>query len=94
MRVADNGVPSLADAKSFLVHVQQLPQFGGVTAAGSIHFSFDSLLGPSYQVEFKDNLLDPTWSPLGGVIVGTGGVINLSDTTAAPQRFYRIVVLP
>jgi hypothetical protein len=73
---------------------QPAPQLGNVSMDGSIHFSFNSVIGQSYQLEYKNDLSDPDWTPLGPPVNGTGGPIDLSDATALqPQRFYRVVVL-
>lgn len=96
IRVNDNGVPPLADARTFSIFVQPLPQIGGVPMPGdgSIHLSFSSLADVNYQVEFKEHLSDSAGSSPGGVIAGTGGVINTSNALSTPAQFYRIVVLP
>jgi hypothetical protein len=56
---------------------------------------FATLVGQRYQVEFKRNLSDPVWTPLGDPVVGDGGVQQIDDNIAGqPQRFYHLVVLP
>jgi hypothetical protein len=47
--------------------------------------------GQMYQLEYKDDLSDPTWTPLGGSVTGNGGTLILTNSlTASPQRFLRL----
>jgi hypothetical protein len=96
VRVMDNGTPPMSDAKTFAVTVSALPQFTGASVSGGIiQISFATLLGRNYQAQFKDNLTDPTWIPLGGTIAGNGSIITITDdTTESSQRFYRLLALP
>jgi Lamin Tail Domain/CotH kinase protein len=49
--------------------------------------------GHSYRVEFKDNLNDATWLPLGPVQMATESTLTVSDSAGGPQRFYRITMV-
>ena len=93
--VTDNGVPPLSDAKTFLAIVQPPLRVGSVgpDRTGRITFTFDSLAGQFYQLQYEDDLSSPQWTPLGPPSPGTGGTLTFTDDmTAQPQRFYRIVV--
>jgi Lamin Tail Domain/CotH kinase protein/Chitobiase/beta-hexosaminidase C-terminal domain/Concanavalin A-like lectin/glucanases superfamily/Immunoglobulin I-set domain len=95
VRVTDNGTSPLSDTKTFLVIVQPPLQFSSVTpdGNGNLNFNFNSLVGQSYQLEYKNNLNDPQWTPLDSSVPGTGGPLTLSDAmTAQPQRFYHLIV--
>jgi hypothetical protein len=95
VRVTDNGTPPLSDAKTFLVMVQPPLQFASVMPGGNgnMNFTFNSLPGQSYQLEYKNNLGDPQWTTTGSPVAGTGDTITLTDgMTTQPQRFYRLVV--
>jgi hypothetical protein len=94
VRVTDNGTPPLSDAKTFSVIVQPPLQFSSITPNGSaVNFTFNSLPGQSYQLEYKNNLGDAQWTLLGSPVAGTGAALNLADNTPPPsQRFYRLVV--
>ena len=49
--------------------------------------------GTSYQVQFTDNLSDPTWQNVTGSMIFVGNNGQIMDLSPAPgQRFYRIVV--
>ncbi|HWX21539.1 MAG TPA: lamin tail domain-containing protein [Candidatus Binatia bacterium] len=93
--VTDNGVPPMSDTKTFLVFAQPPPQLGSVRSdtSGRITFSFNSWPGESYQLQCKNGLSDPQWLPLGAAVLGTGGILALTDaTTTQHQRFYRLLV--
>jgi len=56
--------------------------------------SWNSLLGATYQLQFKNNLSDTTWNNVpGATITGTGNLISLTDTFSASTsaRFYRVI---
>jgi hypothetical protein len=97
VRVTDNGTPPLSDTKAFLVFVQPLPQLGLLPPDGDGQFNiqFGTLTGQMYQLEYKDNLTDLNWTPLGPPVTGTGNPAQISDNFSnRPLRFYRLVVLP
>ena len=52
--------------------------------------SFPTQAGYGYQVEYKTNLTDALWLPLGGVISGNGTVQSAADVTGGASRFYRV----
>jgi hypothetical protein len=54
-----------------------------------------SLIGQTYQVQYKTNLTDAAWLPLNGPAPGTGASLSLTNNLGgAPQRFYRMAILP
>jgi hypothetical protein len=62
-------------------------------SGGNIVISFLTQNGHNYQVESKNNLSDPSWTPLGSAIVGNGSVQSASDSTnGRSARFYRVHV--
>jgi hypothetical protein len=93
--VADNGTPSLSATQSFTVIVVLPPTLAGATLNGSeLTLSWWSVPGQMYQVEYKDDLNDPEWEPLGSVMAGTGGQLSITnDLSSSPQRFFRLRVL-
>ena len=72
------------------------PPFQTVTAgAGTVSFTWNAMVGLSYQVQYKTNLTQPAWSDLGAPLVATNNTPSASDTTGPdPQRFYRLSVSP
>jgi|GEM_PF-1488499 len=65
--------------------------------ASGMVISFNTALGRTYRVEYKNNLNDPVWQALGPDIAGTGGTIQVTDTVSTAvttTRFYHVVVPP
>jgi photosystem II stability/assembly factor-like uncharacterized protein len=54
-------------------------------------FSFATLPGGQYMVQYKNSLNDPTWQAL-TTVNGDGTVKSLTNNTASSQRFYRATV--
>jgi hypothetical protein len=49
--------------------------------------------GRSCQLEYKNNLTDPTWMPLGNTITGTGNPVTAANTLNANSNcFFRLVI--
>jgi len=97
VQVKDNGVPPLSGTQSFSVFVSLLPQFTVATTEtnSQVQLQFNTLRGQNYQVQFTDNLTDANWTPLGGVVLGVGSPVTVSDDmSGSPQRFYRLLALP
>ena len=44
----------------------------------------------SYRVQYKDDLTDPNWSNLGGIIGGNDALQTITDSVASTNRFYRV----
>ena len=59
-----------------------------------VAISFASLTGCNYTLQYKNTLLDATWTPINPATPGTGGVLTLHDTYdgTQPTRFYRVNV--
>ena len=45
----------------------------------------------SYQVQYKNTLLDPGWSNLGGSVGGNDTLEKITDPASATSRFYRVM---
>ena len=55
--------------------------------------TWPTLVGQNYQVEYKDNIDDPAWTPLGIPVAGTGNPLNFDDNNNyVPHRFYRLLI--
>jgi regulation of enolase protein 1 (concanavalin A-like superfamily) len=62
-----------------------------VSGAG-ILLGWPTTMGVNYQIEYKDDLAAPVWTPLGSPVPGTGGSISVTnDITLSTHRFYRII---
>lgn len=65
-------------------------------AGGAVTFSFASVSGKNYRVDYRISFASGDWIPLQTNIAGTGADVTVTDNSAAgePGRFYRVVVLP
>ena len=95
--VTDNGIPSLSATQSFSVITAPMPEPANYRIAeNAFQFSWSSVAGQKFQVEFKDNLNDPQWLPISGILTGTGGTMSFTNVLEdeSIQRFFRLKVLP
>jgi hypothetical protein len=60
------------------------------TGGGNLDISFSTQPGYSYQAEYKTNLTDAAWIPLGNVISGDGTTQTAIDMPGDGSRFYRV----
>ena len=64
-------------------------------SAGTVRLSFPVLTGRTYQVEYKNQLRDLAWTPLGSPILASSSPLTVDCPTGIqPQRFYRLSVQP
>lgn len=90
----DNGVPQLDATRTFNIYVSLPPQIVINHTTGTITMSLPAIAGRQYQVLYKNNLDDATWTPLGPPATASGNTLEIPDTIGArTQRFYRIEVL-
>ena len=94
--VTDSGRPRLSASRSFSVTVLPPPQLLNLALEGTTFtFSFAGLNGQTYQLEYKNDLNEPLWLPLGSAIPGTGAFLTLTDDVSlSSARFYRLRLLP
>jgi endoglucanase len=59
---------------------------------GSVSLSFPTQAGLSYQVQYKDNLGDAGWLPLGLPVAGDNTVQTIGNPTGANSRYYRLQI--
>ncbi|MEJ0090945.1 MAG: hypothetical protein WDM80_14535 [Limisphaerales bacterium] len=68
------------------------PKLTVTVSGGSIHISFPTQTGYSYQVQYKNSLADASWTSLGGAVSGNGAVQTVDDPTTIGSRFYRVQI--
>jgi hypothetical protein len=59
---------------------------------GNLSISFPTQPGYGYQLEYKTNLTDAVWIPLGNTTVGDGTVHSANDVIGKGSRFYRVQI--
>ena len=82
------------DNLSFSANVPLTPMVVNAQVSGtSLLLGWPSTNGFNYQIEYKDDLSAPNWTPLGAPVPGTGGFISVTNSiTSGNQRFYQILV--
>ena len=64
------------------------------TVGTNLIVSWPGVTGQSYQLEYKDDLTDPAWTPLGGIIGGTDGTMTITNGPGdSAQRFFRLILV-
>ena len=75
------------------MELYQLFPVTNVTASLSgsdVKLSFPTRGGSSYSVLYKTHLADSSWNVLTSNILGTGGIVTITDPVAPTNRFYRV----
>ena len=72
------------------------PTLQSVAKVGnSVQFSWTSVSGLVYQLQYTTNVGHPNWSNLGAGLTATNSTTTLmTPITTDPQRFFRVQVLP
>jgi hypothetical protein len=69
-----------------------VPTLTATVNGGVITLWFATVTGHTYQVLYKNNLTDSSWSTLGGSVSGNNAVQTATDSAANGHRFYRVQV--
>jgi hypothetical protein len=59
----------------------------------SLNLTFQTSPGHTYRVEYKNNLDDSNWLPLGTDCFATGSTQTINDSPVGSQRFYRVQMI-
>jgi len=82
-----------ANANFFMLVPVLAPMPLQVSRAGNTtSISFPGQTGFNYQVQYKNDVNDPSWTNVGGPVVGNNTVLTVNDTTTQGHRFYRAQV--
>jgi hypothetical protein len=63
-------------------------------AGTNFTLSFGTVNGPSYQLEYNDDLTSTNWNPLGTAVTGTGSPASFNLDITNQQRFFRLIITP
>ena len=81
------GIDNLSFSASIPLPVPMNIQISGT----NLFLNWPGVAGQIYQLEYKTNLTDPAWTPLGSPVTGTGGALMLTNNFGGSlQRFYRL----
>jgi hypothetical protein len=79
------------DNLSFSANVVVAPTLSAIVSSNNLILGWPSAAGQTYQIQYKDDLTAPTWTPLGGSFLGTGGTLTITNNAGlAAQRFFRV----
>jgi hypothetical protein len=89
----DPGVFALDDVSVVPI---PLPSFQSIgESSGTVNFTWTTLAGLPYQIQYKTNLAAANWINLGSPTNATGATMSASDVIgSASKRFYRIALVP
>jgi len=96
VRVTDSGAPPLSAARTFTVFVVGPPRISGITPPNNsvVTLTLPAIVGKTYRVEYKNNLNDATWTPLGGHRLAVSATLTVQDSIGTQhQRFYQVLVV-
>jgi hypothetical protein len=96
VRVTDDGVPPMSDAKSFAITVVARPTILTITFYNGVAtITWNSISGQVYRLQYLDDLRLTNWAALGTDVTASASLATDSDsTTPAAQRFYRVMLVP
>ena len=82
------GIDNLSFSASIPLPVPVNIQVSGT----NLFLNWSGAAGQTYQLEYKNNLTDPAWTPLGSPVTGTGGTLTITNNFdfASPLRFFRL----
>ena len=90
--VAADGSLVVADAYNQLVRVVIVPFKLALQISGGTKISWDTVIGKSYQVQFKTDLA-AAWTNLGSPLTAAGLSLSATDSGAGGAHFYRVLRL-
>jgi hypothetical protein len=81
------GIDNLSFSASIPLPVPMVIQTSGT----NLFLNWPGVAGQTYQLEYKDDLTAPAWTPLGSPVTGAGGtLITTNNFGASSQRFFRL----
>jgi hypothetical protein len=81
------GIDNLSFSASIPLPVPLNAQASGT----NLFLNWPGVAGQTYQLEYKNNLTDPVWTPVGSPVTGTGGTLTLTNSSGgSPQRFFHL----
>ena len=89
----------IADAYNQLIRVVLPPLSLAIQTSrtnGAVTLFWDSIIGKEYQVQYKNTIDSADWFSLGAPVIATNLTATQIDNPlgSAPQRIYRVVVVP
>jgi hypothetical protein len=89
------GIDNLSFSASVWPTGMSSPPLVAQASGTNLLLSCPTIVGLSYQFQYKTNLSADSWLPLGAPIPGTGATIIVTNgLTASVQCFYRLAIVP
>jgi hypothetical protein len=93
LKLLRDGTAPFADVNANFLMLVPASAAGSITlhaaiVGGGLQISFPTQPGFSYQIEYKTNLTDAVWTPLGSSIPGDGTIKAVPDAISGSRRFY------
>ena len=81
------GIDNLSFSASVPLPVPLTAQVSGT----NLLLNWPGVAGQTYQLEYKNNLTDPAWTPVGSPVTGTGATLTFTNNSGdSPQRFFHL----
>jgi hypothetical protein len=95
VRVTDNGVPAASDSETIQVQVQGLSFGGPVRRGTNLELTWGTQAGQKYAIDASVNLNPPiNWQPIVTNTALGSSLTYTNSTTNAPQKFFRVRLVP
>ncbi|MGC8989172.1 MAG: S8 family serine peptidase, partial [Verrucomicrobiia bacterium] len=67
-----------------------------VTGTNTLMMNWDAVVGQNYQVQYRNNVEEPGWTDIGGVVnaARTNVSVTLPYDAQQPHRFFRVIEVP
>ena len=97
VRVIDDGIPPLSADAIYTIHVLErsaaLILMNWSRSDNSVVLNWETTIGQAYQVEYKNQINQAGWIPLGSSQIATSATLSITDNFNS-QRFYHVLLLP
>jgi len=93
--IATNSATSSTNPTGLTISAPVVNRRSGTNALYTFSFTWSSVPGANYEVQFTTNLASTDWGVFGLPITATNTTLTASDIISTNrQRFYRVVLLP
>jgi len=96
IRVTDDGIPALSDAKTFAVAVVSRPIIESITVSNDVvTVAWSAIAGQTYRLQYADNMEETNWSDVTPDVTAQGPTVTQTDAISpVGRRFYRVALAP
>ena len=87
------GGQRLAKLLSTILVTNKLNLVSATITGSNLSFSWGSVSGRTYRVQWKQSIHDPVWNDLTDITASSSSTSFTESTAGKPQRFYRAIVV-